>query len=87
MARVFRDVLQLADFGVFESFFDLGGHSLMAAQLMFKLRAALSFDLPLRSLFERPTVAGLAEVIDGLSWVEKSKDSSHDIDDREEIEV
>ena len=42
-------------------------------------------DLPLRNLFEHPTVAGLAEVIDGLSWVEKAKAPTYDASDREEI--
>ena len=37
---VFRDVLDRADFGVFDNFFDLGGHSLMAARIMSKLRSA-----------------------------------------------
>jgi amino acid adenylation domain-containing protein len=86
---VFRDVLDRSDFGVFDSFFDLGGHSLMAARLMFRLRAVSGFDLPLRQLFERPTVAGLAEAVDGLSWLEKSKTPSRNrgAHRREDIEM
>jgi phosphopantetheine binding protein len=52
----FRDALERASFGVFDSFFDLGGHSLMALRVMLRLRVASGFDLPLRNLFERPTV-------------------------------
>jgi len=81
----FRGVLERADFGVFDNFFDLGGHSLMAARLMHGLRPATGVDLPLRNLFERPTVAGLAEAIDGLQWLEKSKASTHGAGIREEI--
>jgi aryl carrier-like protein len=84
---VFRDLLDRADLGVFDDFFDLGGNSVAAAQLMSRLRAASGFDLPLRNLFERPTVAGLAEAIDGLAWVAKSKAPTSGAGRREEIEL
>ncbi|HEX4645732.1 MAG TPA: phosphopantetheine-binding protein, partial [Verrucomicrobiae bacterium] len=86
---VFGEVLDRSDFGVMDNFFDLGGHSLMAARLMFKLRAASGFDLPLRLLFEHPTPARLAEAVDELSWLEKAKSPARDTSagQREEIEL
>jgi pristinamycin I synthase-3/4 len=65
---VFREVLGRGDFGPGGNFFDLGGDSLMAARMVLRLRAA-GVDVPLRALFERQTVAGLAEAIDAAGWV------------------
>ena len=84
---VFRRVLDRTNFGVFDNFFDLGGHSLMAARIMLRLRAASGRDLPLRVLFERQTVSALAEAIDALAWLENSRRQPAVVDNREEIEV
>ena len=66
MAQVWREVLKLEKIGVYDNFFDLGGHSLLATRVVARLRSNFSIDLPLRKLFELPTVAGLAEHIDFL---------------------
>ncbi|HEX6002391.1 MAG TPA: phosphopantetheine-binding protein, partial [Burkholderiales bacterium] len=85
VARVFREVLQRADISVHDNFFDLGGDSIMAARLMARLRAASGTDLPLRTLFERPTIAGLAEAMDALSWI--AADAPYAGGERERIEI
>ena len=84
---VFRGVLGRADFGVGDSFFDLGGHSLTAARLMAQLRAACGVDLALRILFEHPSVAALAEAIDALAWSAQGKTQTGGPREREEIEL
>jgi len=61
-----REVLKLDKLGVYDNFFELGGHSLLATRVVARLRSNFNIDLPLRKLFELPTVAGLAEHIDFL---------------------
>ena len=66
VAQVWREVLKVEKVGVYDNFFDLGGHSLLATRVGARLRNNFSIDLPLRKLFELPTVAELAEHIDIL---------------------
>jgi amino acid adenylation domain-containing protein len=60
VAGIWREVLAVERVGAEENFFELGGHSLLATQVMTRLRRAFGVELPLRTLFETPTVEGLA---------------------------
>jgi len=63
VAGVWTKVLRLDQVGVHDSFFQLGGHSLLAVQVISRLRKAFQTDVPLRCLFEAPTVAELSQAI------------------------
>jgi phthiocerol/phenolphthiocerol synthesis type-I polyketide synthase E len=64
VAEVWQKLLGVEQVGVTDSFFDLGGHSLLAAQLRNHLYKVFKVDLPLRTLFDTPTVAGVAGLIE-----------------------
>jgi len=64
IARVWEQVLGLTRVGADDGFFDLGGHSLDATRVISRLNQEFSLDLPVRALFQSPTVTGLAERIE-----------------------
>ncbi|WP_203737927.1 amino acid adenylation domain-containing protein, partial [Actinoplanes italicus] len=65
VAGIWADLLGLDRVGADDDFFDLGGHSLLVARVINRVRAVFGADLPVAAVFDHPTVAGLAAVIDG----------------------
>src|SRR5438128_549749 len=61
LAHVWSEILDIKDVGVHDNFFELGGHSLLATQMFSRLRSLFHVEPPLRTVFETPTIAGLAQ--------------------------
>jgi len=68
IAQIWEETLNVRGLGAHDNFFDLGGHSLSAVRVTARLTKSLGQDVPLRGMFEAPTVASLAE------WIETGKD-------------
>jgi acyl carrier protein len=67
LCRLWQEVLRLERVGVHDNFFRIGGHSLRAAQVAARTRESFKVEIPLRQMFELPTIAQLAEVIDQIA--------------------
>src|ERR1700682_6345422 len=72
IASIWRETLKLDEIGINDNFLELGGHSLLATQIISGLRELFGLELPLRSLFESPTIAQLAEKIQAVSTEQPS---------------
>jgi amino acid adenylation domain-containing protein len=64
LVRIWSEVLRVSEVGIHDNFFELGGHSLLATQVISRVRAAFNVEIPLRTFFEEPTIAGLASQIE-----------------------
>jgi acyl-coenzyme A synthetase/AMP-(fatty) acid ligase/acyl carrier protein len=71
LAEIWRELLE-CEVGITDDVFDLGAHSLMAMKALTRVRERFQVSLSLRNLFEHPTIAGLAEVVDSL-WLAQPK--------------
>ena len=87
IAGVWREVLGIEQIGIDDNFFELGGHSLLATQAIARLRNCFNLELPLRCLFENPTLVDLAAAIAAMRLSVQLAASPHDLDNREEIEL
>jgi acyl carrier protein len=67
IAGIFRELLRVERVGLHDSFFEIGGNSLKATQLVRRVFKAFGVNLPLRSIYKTPTAAGLAAIIEERS--------------------
>jgi len=74
IAQIWQEVLRVDGIGVDDNFFDLGGHSLLAAPVAAEMRAVFNKPMALRDLFEAPTIAGLAALVEKAGRADQEKD-------------
>ncbi|HLJ26155.1 MAG TPA: amino acid adenylation domain-containing protein [Candidatus Angelobacter sp.] len=67
LCRLWQEILRRERVGIYDDFFKIGGHSLLAARVAARMRESFQIAIPLRRMFESPTVARLAEVIDEIT--------------------
>ena len=88
VATIWQEVLKQEQIGVQDNFFELGGHSLLATQVISRLREQYQQEIPLRSLFEEPTVGKLAIYLDRMQTLQDLQTiPTETTSDREEIEL
>src|SRR5262249_6972201 len=73
LARIWCELLNLSRIGIYDNFFALGGHSLMAIRLISKVNSTLNVTLSIPELFQNPTIEQLARVIDGREPLSKRR--------------
>ncbi|MEG4393805.1 amino acid adenylation domain-containing protein [Microcoleus sp. BROC3] len=66
LVKIWVEVLGIKRVGIRDNFFELGGHSLLATQLVSRVRDAFAVELPLRRVFEAPTIAELSKIVENL---------------------
>jgi thioester reductase-like protein len=67
LARIWSDLLAVERVGIDDDFFDLGGHSLLVAQLVARVRETLAVEIPLGAVLESPTIGALARLLPGAN--------------------
>lgn len=81
IVEIWQDVLEVERVGIYDDFFDLGGHSLLINKVAGRLKQQLGVELPLRTLFEVPTIAAISEILQSLTPHQQDNNDNESLDD------
>ncbi len=87
LAEIFADVLGVKRVGIHDNFFELGGHSLLASQVVSRASDRFDLHIPLKAMFEEPTLAGFADCIAMLDRSRKAREESGDAEKVERFRI
>jgi acyl transferase domain-containing protein len=87
LVAIWEDMIGTKPIGIEDDFFELGGHSLLATEIIFKVREHFNIDVPLDSLFEKPTIANISAYIETYLLTISQQESASSVDNREEGEL
>lgn len=88
VAEIWQELLGVDRIGRHDNFFELGGHSLLGTQVIARIRNRFTLDLPLRTVFEAPTPAELAAILQAIPWASGTNTAAPLLSfEREEIEL
>lgn len=76
LCQLWQEVLRRERVGVHDNFFNIGGHSLLAARVAARMRESFKMDIPLRRMFESPTIAQLAQAVDQMMQIAETNGAS-----------
>ena len=87
IAQIWQELLGVSQVGIYDNFFELGANSLVATQVISRIRQAFGKELTLKRLFESPTIAEIAKILEVLSQLateENTLESETEVDYEEE---
>jgi acyl carrier protein len=87
LVDIWTELLGVRSIGIHDNFFDLGGHSLLATRVLSRVEERFQVRLPLRTIFEAPTVAEFSDRLQTVEWAMQPVAVSDDGESREEIEL
>jgi len=89
LCGIWAHVLKVSQVGIYDNFFEMGGHSLLLLRVISKLEETLKVKLPFRQFFVTPTIAEIGTVVEALLYLRESSQAVYDVstENREEIEI